>query len=320
MNLQPGAMGAARPWSGGGSRKASHDPLRTVHARRAAAFHGRRRVVASASGSGGGSGDDAPSSSSLPDALPAAGPGTDWRAYRARLAALEAASSGAASGGSESSAPLAAASFDDGRWAHSVPVPETGCILLAHPSMFGVSQTYFRLAAILILECSESGSLGVILNRPTEHHLRDMTFTDEAATRPFGGNRLYMGGDVGQNSIIVVTSAGAVADATEVAAGIRVCTVGAAAAAVRAGKARPEEFRFFAQYSGWGPGQLQRECKAGVWYVASVSSQLALSEKLAAGAELWHEVLATMGGPYAELSQLVQDGEPRLSPGEEGGP
>jgi putative transcriptional regulator len=156
----------------------------------------------------------------------------------------------------------------------------------------------------------------VILNRPTEHVLRDLAFTaDEDATRPFADNRLYMGGDVGQSSTIVVTSSDAVVDATEVAAGIRVCTVGAAAAAVRAGKASAQEFRFFGQYSGWGPGQLQRECKAGVWFVASVSSQLALNEKLAVGTELWHEVLMTMGGPYAELSQLVQDGE-RLSPGE----
>lgn len=47
--------------------------------------------------------------------------------------------------------------------------------------------------------------------------------------------------------------------------GIRVCSVTAAHDAVTAGRAAPGEFKFFSQYSGWGPGQLQRECKAGVW-------------------------------------------------------
>ena len=77
----------------------------------------------------GCSGED--SVSSVPDALPIAGPDTDWRAYRARLAALEA--------GASSQASSSTKEFSDSKWAHAVPVPETGCVLLAHPSMFGVS-------------------------------------------------------------------------------------------------------------------------------------------------------------------------------------
>lgn len=255
------------------------------------------------------SGDNKDSSSSIPDALPVAGD-SDWRAFRARLAAMEAAPEAG------SSAPK----FQEGRWAHTVPVPETGCILLAHPSMFGVSQTYFKLAAILILECNDGGALGIILNRPTQHQLRGVQFSSQE-TAAFGDNKLWMGGDVGESSVIVITTSAAVQDATEIAAGIRVCTISAAAAAVAAGKATPGEFRFFACYSGWGPGQLQRECKAGVWFVASVGSQLALDEGLAVGPELWHEILTTMGGPYAELSQLVKDGEGQIvdtsQPGDE---
>lgn len=29
------------------------------------------------------------------------------------------------------------------RWAHDVPKPEKGCLLLAHPLMFGNTQSYF---------------------------------------------------------------------------------------------------------------------------------------------------------------------------------
>ena len=148
---------------------------------------------------------------------------------------------------------------------HGTPLPARTPALPTHslriPQM---SQTYFRLAAILILECSDSGALGIILNRPSQYKLRDVQFTT-GEMDAFAGNALYMGGDVGEGSVIVVTTSAAVDGATEIAAGIRVATVADAAAAVQAGRARTDEFRFFAQYSGWGPGQLQGECKRGVW-------------------------------------------------------
>lgn len=284
---------------GAGRRPTSH--LHASSAERAWRPVGRCRRHRVAARAGGSGSDEGGPSSVIPDALPVASADTDWRAYRARLAALEKASS---SSGSDPA-------FKDSKWAHSVPVVERGCILLAHPSLFGMSQTYFRLAAILILECSDSGALGIILNRPSQYRLRDVQFT-AGKMDAFAGNTLYMGGDVGEGSVIVVTTSAAVDGATEIAAGIRVATVADAAAAVQAGRARPEEFRFFAQYSGWGPGQLQGECKRGVWFVSAASSPLALDEELAKGPELWHEILTTMGGPYAELSQLVRESESKM--------
>lgn len=121
-----------------------------------------------------------------------------------------------------------------------------------------------------MLESGDGGALGVILNRPTQHALRDVSFAADAAlTAPFADNALWMGGDVGDGSVIVLARGGAAVDgATEVARGVRCCAIKDAAAAVRAGRAAPRDFRFFARYAGWGPGQLQREVKAGVWCAA----------------------------------------------------
>lgn len=47
---------------------------------------------------------------------------------------------------------------------------------------------------------------------------------------------------------------------------------------------------------GWGPGQLESECTAGVWFTAAASASLVLDAD-AAGAELWHKVRA----PITEL-------------------
>jgi putative transcriptional regulator len=77
-------------------------------------------------------------------------PDTDWRAFRAQLVA-------SASGG--------AAAAHDEVWAHAIPTPERGCLLLASPLMFLDSQTYFSQAVILILSHDAAGSVGVIINK-----------------------------------------------------------------------------------------------------------------------------------------------------------
>lgn len=52
--------------------------------------------------------------------------------------------------------------------------------------------------------------------------------------------------------------------------------------------------RWFTRYSGWGPGQLQRECASGVWFTAAASSALVLQQncedKADSGREMWHQV------------------------------
>lgn len=58
-------------------------------------------------------------------------------------------------------------SSSSGPWAHPIPTPEKGCLLLAHPMMFHSNQEYFFQAVILLLEHNDKGSYGIILNRPT---------------------------------------------------------------------------------------------------------------------------------------------------------
>lgn len=43
---------------------------------------------------------------------------------------------------------------------------------------------------------------------------------------------------------------------------------------VAAGKAKPEDFRFFLHLCGWAPGQLEAEIKRGVWFSAACSSNV----------------------------------------------
>ena len=76
-----------------------------------------------------GGGDE--ESLSIPDSLPLAGDDSDWRDFRAKLVASSSGRSATEDGGVGE------------LWAHTIPGPEQGCLLVAHPLMFTTSQTYF---------------------------------------------------------------------------------------------------------------------------------------------------------------------------------
>ena len=63
--------------------------------------------------------------------------------------------------------------------------------------MFHNSQTYFDKAVILIIDSSEQGSMGIILNKPSELRLKNMEdVVLENRFTTFAQNKVYLGGDV----------------------------------------------------------------------------------------------------------------------------
>ena len=111
-------------------------------------------------------GEDAPAQGRVPDAMPIAGADSDWREFRARLVAASAPGGRLATafpGGDADGAPSS--------WAHAIPAPEKGCLLLAHPALFQSSQHYFNKAVIFLFEHNKDGSAGLILNRPTVYNI-----------------------------------------------------------------------------------------------------------------------------------------------------
>lgn len=87
----------------------------------------------------------------------------------------------------------------------------------------------------------------------------------------------------------------------QVTQGIYHHNVHGAGAAVAAGLAEPEDFRFFAQYAGWAPGQLEEECKSGVWFCTAASPSLTLNQELSNGGAMWHAILQVMGGEHSAV-------------------
>lgn len=229
------------------------------------------------------------SSGYIPDSIPTIFPDSDWRKFRARLVA---------SYPSDEDTPL--------EWAHPIPTPELGCILVAHPLMFVHQQAYFNLAIIFIFVHDHTGTAGLILNKPTRYTLGELDSTRNVATG-FEENLLYLGGDVGDNTLHLLHGYGDLDDSVEVIEGVYINGYPAARSDVLRGMKNPSGFKWLAKYCGWRPGQLEEECKSGVWFPAACSSSLIVKEQslMDQPADLWHQVMQLMGGEHKELSDII---------------
>lgn len=190
----------------------------------------------------------------FPDSLPIAGADTDWREFRARLILNSGANKNTELEPGTSGRP----SVDNGYWAHTIPGPEQGCLLIAHPLMFIQSQTYFSQAVIFMFGHDDHGSCGLILNRPTQHNIGKLAGANRLCPE-FSQNELYLGGDVGVDAVHMLHGHAQLPGSQKVVNGIHIGGFEAARTMVREGNMDPHSIRWFTRYSGWGPGQLQAE-------------------------------------------------------------
>lgn len=207
---------------------------------------------------------------------------------------------------------------EEENWAHMLSNPEKGCLLLANPLMFTTAQTYFNKAVILLFSHGVDGSTGVILNKPTQHIMREFK---DASTLPnaYDDCTLYLGGDVGPEVLHILHGVNGVEDADQIVPGVYLGGVQGVADAMESGRADTLDVKLLTRYAGWGPGQLEQEIKAGVWIVSAASRDVILGQyytkqklsgtaKIGDGDDVWHSVLQLMGGEYAALSEAVSEG------------
>ncbi len=169
-----------------------------------------------------------------------------------------------------------------------------GQLLIAGPGL--LDPNFFR-AVVLVVEHSEDGALGLILNRPSETTVGEAVSELEVLPEP--DEPLYVGGPVQPSALIVLGEFEDPEDAALIAfADIGVLAGATAqAAAVRRG-------RGFVGHSGWGPGQLEAELERGDWILEPARASDAFT---AAPEELWEDVLTRKGGSYALIARMPLD-------------
>ncbi|MEI3154632.1 MAG: YqgE/AlgH family protein [Odoribacter sp.] len=70
------------------------------------------------------------------------------------------------------------------------------------------------------------------------------------------------------------------------------------------GKILPEEIRFFAGYSGWDAGQLERELEENTWMVGDITQEKFFEQP---HGDLWESSMSELGGRYRIWANFPKD-------------
>ncbi len=183
----------------------------------------------------------------------------------------------------------------------------SGRLLAATPQL---GDPNFRRTVVLIVEDDlDEGTLGVILNRPTEVPLDQVLepWTPLASGPPV----VFRGGPISPNSALALALAHGndepvgwrSLDGTPMMSRIGLVDLGAPPELLADGIT---SMRVFAGYAGWGAGQLREEIDEGAWYVLPGDPADAFA---ADPARLWQQVLRRQGGDLALVATFPDDPE-----------
>lgn len=165
----------------------------------------------------------------------------------------------------------------------------------------------FSRTVVMLLDHDETGSLGVVLNRPTDREIATVLgpwvdFVDHPA-------QLFEGGPVGLESVIglgtrarVAVEPGAEPLGWRAVVGeLGMVDLDASAQSVGVHLGR---LRIFLGYSGWGPGQLHDELAAGAWLVTEPEPADMFCDR---PDQLWARVWRRQPGEAAFVSTRPDD-------------
>ena len=177
--------------------------------------------------------------------------------------------------------------------------PAPGVVLIAHPWLMDPN---FQRSVIFLCEHEdEKGSFGLVLTRPLDHRLGE--FVETLSTTD---NVLFSGGPVQPETLHFLHRHGRLVDsAIEVQDDLYWGgDFDLVQALVLAGDAHDDTARFFAGYSGWGPGQLADELEEGSWILTTAPTDVILETN---PDDLWRVLLRRMGGPFALMANFPTD-------------
>ncbi len=169
----------------------------------------------------------------------------------------------------------------------------TNHLLLATPIL---DDPNFNRTVIWVLEHTESGAAGFVLNRPISQRMGEIIHDF-----PMGEFPVFWGGPVENNTLHFVHQYG-----NQIEGGQSVSELfswgGSFEQIIEKAEARnlhSSEIRFFVGYSGWSEGQLEGEFKEKVWVKGPefYPKVLEMDPK-----SMWRIILRSMGGDYAIMA------------------
>jgi putative AlgH/UPF0301 family transcriptional regulator len=196
------------------------------------------------------------------------------------------------------------------RRAHAVPPLSIGALDDVCPgslmvAMPALTDPTFAGTVVYVLDHSDSGTLGVVLGRPSQVEIRDvLPGWCDLAVDP---GVFHVGGPCETDTALClatspVTDLGAGTPLRRVAGNVFLVDLDSDPAELTG---EITGLRVFAGYAGWSAGQLAGEIAEGAWACVSGQPGDVLGE--AAGPDLWRSVMGRQTGRLAVLSTAPAD-------------
>lgn len=168
-------------------------------------------------------------------------------------------------------------------------IPKKGKILISEPFL---PDTFFNRSIVYLTDHSAEGSVGFILNKKL-----DLKICDALEGFESWEETLNMGGPVAPDTLHYLHSLG-----KHIPKSVQVDTniywggdIDIIRELIKKGRVKSSQLRFFLGYSGWSPGQLERELKENSWVIATIQSDIVMTSR---GDDTWKKVLRSLRNKY----------------------
>lgn len=181
-------------------------------------------------------------------------------------------------------------------------LPQKGGLLLSEPYL---ADPNFERTTILLTEHNNEGSVGFILNKPSDSRVSEV-LND---LKEFDA-RIFIGGPVQQDTLHFIHKVAALDDSIEIVAGLfwggnfdQLISL------IETKQIGGTDIKFFLGYSGWSAGQLDEELKIDSWIVSDqVSEELVFETE---PDNMWKKAMRGLGGRFSVYSNYPAD--PRMN-------
>lgn len=182
-------------------------------------------------------------------------------------------------------------------------LPTKGCILLAEPFL---KDEYFIRSVVLLVEYSSNeGAFGFLLNRAL-----DLKIKDAVDGFPVLNTNIFLGGPVQRDHLFYLhTKGNLIKDSKKIIDNLYWGgNFEILKKEIEKGTITENDIKFFAGYSGWESGQLERELQEKSWIISrATTNQIFKTDP----EKMWKFFIKQMGPDYAPLINYPID--PRLN-------
>lgn len=175
--------------------------------------------------------------------------------------------------------------------------PQKGRIIISEPFLSG---NYFSRSTVLLVDYSDNGAVGFILNKPFKIGIKEMF-----SNFPDCDFEVFIGGPVNKSNLYFIHTLG-----NQINGSLKVKDelywggdFEQLKSLIATGEVANDQVKFFIGYSGWGAGQLDTEIAENSWLISDADIQLIMKSDR----NFWLETVKNAGGHYKIWKNFPED-------------